>query len=93
MLLGMKYPIVADAINAAGGAKAVASELGLSEWGVQKWGHVGLPAKHVLWLAERTDWQYTPHLLDRDLYPHAEDGLPEAMRKKRARAVLAEGRA
>jgi DNA-binding transcriptional regulator YdaS (Cro superfamily) len=39
---------------------------------------------YVLKVAEATEWQVTPHELRPDLYPHPDDGLPEAYRKRLA---------
>lgn len=71
------------AIEIAGGTKSVASALGMSEWGVRKWVHDGIPPKHVLWLAEASGWQITPNELAPELYPYATDGLPKVVRKAR----------
>lgn len=68
---------IAGAIQILGGASAVAARRGLkTAWGVAKWVRDGLPAEHVLWLAEQTEWRYTPHELRPDIYPHPDDGMP-----------------
>lgn len=68
---------VAQAIQHLGGPAAVATLRGLkTAWGASKWTRDGLPAEHVIWLSERTEWKFTPHQLRPDLYPHPDDGLP-----------------
>lgn len=68
---------VSQAIAHLGGASAVARARGLkTAWGASKWARDGLPAEHVLWLAEQTEWLFSPHELAPDLYPHPDDGLP-----------------
>jgi hypothetical protein len=80
---------IGGAIEEAGGIGAVAKARGLSDEAVRLWRVRGaVPADHVLWLAERTGWKYSPHRLSRSLYPHPDDGLPEQMRGAR---VLAAG--
>jgi hypothetical protein len=72
---------VAQAIACVGGPSAVAKARGLkTAWGASKWARDGLPAEHVLWLAEQTGWKYSPHQLAPDLYPHPDDGLPTERR-------------
>lgn len=69
-------PLVAEAIDSLGGDSAVAKRAGLrTAWAVSKW-RAKLPADRVLWLAEQTDWKYTPNQLAPHLYPNASDGLP-----------------
>jgi DNA-binding transcriptional regulator YdaS (Cro superfamily) len=41
------------------------------------------PAEEVLGTCERNDFRITPHELRPDLYPNAEDGLPDAARDLR----------
>ena len=72
---------VARAIAHLNGASAVARARGLkTSWAVSKWVRDGLPAEHVLWLAEQTGWRFTPHTLAPALYPHPDDGLPPDLR-------------
>lgn len=72
---------VSSAIAHLGGATAVAKARGLkTAWGVSKWTRDGLPAEHVLWLAEQTQWEFSPHDLAPELYPHPDDGLPAERR-------------
>jgi hypothetical protein len=73
--------LIARAIDEAGGTRAVALALDMSEWGVRKWVHDGIPAKHVIALAELGGWRTTPHELAPSLYPHPDDGLPAAARQ------------
>lgn len=69
--------VIAEALKKAGGVKAVATALGMSEEGVRLWRSRGkVPPEHVIWLAERTGWEHTPNQLAGDLYPHPDDGLP-----------------
>ena len=73
--------VIGEAIERAGGIKAVATARKLSEEGVRLWRARGkVPADHVLWLAEETRWEYTPHRIAPDLYPHEHDGLPQHLR-------------
>lgn len=81
---------VARAIAIAGGAAGLARARGLkTAWGVAKWAKEGLPAEHVLWLSERTQWQITPHQLAPRLYPYPDDGLPSEHRGAAHRAEAA----
>jgi len=80
-----KNPHVAAAIDSLGGPSEVARRRGLTPWAVSKWTR-RLPAEHVLWLAEQTEWQYTPHQLAPALYPNPGDALP-ANRGRGATAV------
>ena len=74
---------VERAIDLAGGTKAVAVALDMSEWGVRKWVHHGIPSERVIWLASQCRWQVTPHQLAPSLYPHPSDGLPRTRRNGR----------
>jgi DNA-binding transcriptional regulator YdaS (Cro superfamily) len=67
---------VERAIREAGGTKAVACALDMSEWGVRKWVHNGVPPERVIWLSERGGWVVTPHELAPSIYPYPNDGLP-----------------
>lgn len=83
-----------DALRGAfkllGGAPQVARLRGLkTAWGAAKWLREGLPAEHVLWLAEQTEWHFTPHQLAPQMYPHPDDGLPVNRRALPARATAA----
>jgi hypothetical protein len=81
-MLGMDASeIIAAAIAAGGGNLAVGKELGISDEGVRLWKERGVvPAKYVIALAELGKWQYTPHKIAPDLYPHDDDGLPAGRR-------------
>ncbi len=73
--------VIAEALKEAGGISAVAKALNMSEEGVRLWRARGaVPAGNVLWLAERTEWKYTPHRIAPELYPHPDDGLPPERR-------------
>ncbi|SRR5258708_936137 len=72
-------PAVAEAIKHLGGDSAVARLIGVKPWAVSKW-RKKLPPGRVLWLAEQTGWQWTPHQLAPTLYPHPSDGLPDHLR-------------
>lgn len=74
---------VKEAIRRAGKAPRVAGLLNLKQQAVSKWVKK-LPAGRVLDLSELTNWEITPHQLAPDLYPHPNDGLPEALRNKAA---------
>jgi len=79
----MDSTIIKAAIGQAGGARAVADARGLrSEWGVQKWARDGVPAEHVIPLAELTGWITTPHMLSPEIYPHPLDGVPSGARER-----------
>jgi DNA-binding transcriptional regulator YdaS (Cro superfamily) len=75
---------VAEAINLIGGDSAVARLLNIRPWAVSKW-RKALPAHRVIWLAEKTGWQKTPHQLCPTLYPNADDGIPPHLRLARHR--------
>lgn len=80
-------PMVSEAIDSLGGDSAVQKLAGLeTSWAVAKW-RKSLPAGRVLWLAEQTDWKYTPHQLGPELYPNQYDGVPP--NKKRVAAAAA----
>ncbi len=82
----MSNPNVAKAIELAGGAARVMEQLGLkTPWAVNKWKQ-SMPSERVLWLAEATGWQVTPHELRDDLYPNPDDALPPEIRDARAAA-------
>jgi len=69
---------IAEAIAMAGGLSAVAKQAKpkqLTAWAVSKWLH-SLPPGRVLFLAELTRWQKTPHQLCPSMYPNPTDGLP-----------------
>ena len=86
----MDSTIIKAAIQQAGGARAVADARGLrSEWGVQKWAHVGVPAEHVIPLAVMTNWETTPHMLSPEIYPSPLDGMPDGVRLKRLKVAAA----
>lgn len=73
--------VIGEALKRAGGVGAVAKALNMSEEGVRLWRARGaIPAGNVLWLAEQTEWEFTPHQLASELYPHPDDGLPQERR-------------
>lgn len=73
---------VESAIRRVGGPAEVARRRKLkTRWGVAKWIRDGLPAEHVIWLAEQTGWAFTPHQLRPDLYPNPTDGIPPKRRQ------------
>ena len=85
----MLESVTAQAIADLGGPSAVARMRDCSPWAVTLWIRRGIPADHVLWLAERTDWKYTPHQISPNLYPHADDGLPVDRRGNSPEGVAA----
>lgn len=68
-------PAVTEAIRFLKGDSAVARMAGVTVYAVGKWRRK-LPAHRVLWLAAKTDWQFTPHQLCPQLYPNPADALP-----------------
>ena len=77
---------VAQALDKLGGDSAVARLLNLTPWAISKW-RKRLPERRVLWLSEQTAWEFTPHQLSPDLYPHPDDGLPPELRGNGARGA------
>jgi DNA-binding transcriptional regulator YdaS (Cro superfamily) len=71
---------IEKAIMAAGGVRAIAAALGMSGWGVRKWVHDGIPAKHIIWLSRQGRWQVKPHEIAPDIYPYPGDGMPRGKR-------------
>lgn len=69
------------------GLSALASELNVTYQAIRKWERQGVPADRVLRLSEVTHWEYTPHAIRPDIYPHNEDGLPAEMRGQPAQAA------
>lgn len=62
------------------GLTILASQLNVTYQAVRKWERQGVPADRVLRLCEILDWEFTPHQLRPDIYPHSDDGLPECRR-------------
>lgn len=77
---------VAQAVGHLGGPSAVArlrkrdGLRGKTPWAISKWIAERIPAENVLWLSQKTDWKFTPHMLAPTLYPNANDGLPKRKR-------------
>lgn len=67
------------AIQAAGGAAALARSFGIKSQAISQWDKA--PDGRVLAIAEATGWQVTPHQLRPDLYPYPSDALPKDKRK------------
>lgn len=68
---------IKDAINRAGGVGTVAKHFGISPVSVYEWiSAERLPADRVIPLAKLTEWAFTPHTLNPNLYPNPHDGLP-----------------
>lgn len=67
-------------IDIKGSQTALAAVVGARQQSVGYWLKEGLPGEHVLKIAADVNYVITPHQLRPDLYPHPEDGLPEAMR-------------
>lgn len=59
-------------------ASELARKLGVTPQGVGQWKTV--PSDRVIEVSRACDWRVTPHELRPDLYPHPDDGLPEALR-------------
>ncbi len=71
-------PVLDRAVKRAGGAAAVARAFGISAVSVGEWLKKGkLPPHRVIPLSALTDWEFTPHALEPDLYPNKRDGLPD----------------
>ena len=73
------------AVEIAGGQLALANRLDAKVKQAHVWGWInktrdGVPAEHVISVAEATGWAVTPHELRPDLYPHPHDGLPVHLR-------------
>lgn len=80
--------LIGEALKKAGGVGAVAKALNMSEEGVRLWRARGaVPAGSVLWLSERTEWEYTPHQIAPEIYPHPDDGLPPERRPAPAQSA------
>jgi DNA-binding transcriptional regulator YdaS (Cro superfamily) len=76
----MDYDALQAAIRICGGQGALARRLTppAKAQAVQQWRQV--PSDRVLAVARAVDFRVTPHQLRPDLYPHPEDGLPNALR-------------
>ncbi|WP_369055021.1 transcriptional regulator [Burkholderia gladioli] len=73
-------PLLDRAMKRAGGNAAVARAFGISAVSVGEWLKKGkLPPHRVIPVSALTDWEFTPHLLDPDLYPNERDGLPDEL--------------
>ena len=71
---------IAQVIQDAGGIPAVAKQLGINPVSVYEWiGANRLPPKRVISVASLTGWKYTPNMLDAQLYPNPNDGLPSEL--------------
>ena len=60
--------------------EAIARAAGVKYQHVQQWNPEGIPPQYVLVLCEASAWAITPHMLRPDLYPNADDALPQSMR-------------
>lgn len=70
--------VLKRAVTRAGGPSAVARAFGISPVSVGEWiKKDDLPAPRILPLAALTQWEFTPHMLNSDLYPNVSDGLPK----------------
>jgi hypothetical protein len=84
--------VISRALEKAGGISAVARARNLSDEAVRLWRARGsVPADHVLWLAERAEWDPRPHDLAPTLYPHPDDGMPPDLRGASARSRASRG--
>lgn len=66
------------------GLLKLATEMGVSYQAVRKWESLGVPPDRVIKLCELMSWEFLPHQLRPDIYPHPDDGLPVSMRSKSA---------
>ncbi|SAL47242.1 hypothetical protein AWB74_02116 [Caballeronia arvi] len=72
--------IIKQAVDAAGGARAVSQALGIGRISVYEWIYKDrLPKDRVLELAKLTEYKYTPHALAPKHYPNPADGIPVAL--------------
>lgn len=62
------------------GLVPLAQAIGVSYQAVQRYIKDRVPAEKVISLCAADGWQVTPHQLRPDLYPHADDGLPDDVR-------------
>lgn len=69
--------LLEQAVKRAGGAAAVARAFNISPVSVGEWLKKGkLPANRAIPLSALTEWEFTPHMLDAEIYPNERDGLP-----------------
>ncbi|QDQ25312.1 helix-turn-helix domain-containing protein [Chitinimonas arctica] len=72
-----------EVIESSGGRTKVAARLGVTYQGLNDWLNRGVvPPERVLPLCRSCDWRTTPHQIRADVYPHPDDGLPQAFRKQ-----------
>jgi DNA-binding transcriptional regulator YdaS (Cro superfamily) len=77
------------AVDMLDGQVRTANAVGVRQAHVWRWlntTRAGVPAEYVIPISAATDYQVTPHELRPDLYPHPDDGLPEALRQVPAAA-------
>ena len=67
-MIKQQAEIIKSAIQAAGGARAIARELDLSASSVHMWYVNGVPAKRVLWLCRASGNVVTPSQLRPDVF-------------------------
>jgi len=90
MLRGMSTPAPFEEVCRVIGSYAAIGAIfdpPVSPQAVSKWVDAGVPPDRVLTIARATDYLVTPHRLRPDLYPHPDDGLPEARRGEQGRAA------
>lgn len=63
---------------------ATGAVVGVNQQTVAAWLSKGVPPKHVIPLCAAVFYRVTPHQLRPDVYPHPDDGLPEALRNQAA---------
>jgi len=72
-------------IEVAGSQQKLALLIGGVQTRVSEWRRRGqVPADAVLPVCEAVNFAVTPHELRPDIYPHPDDGLPEALRNQAA---------
>ena len=82
-------------IEIIGSQTSLGEKIGLGQATVSAWINryqhkVG--SDYVIAVAEAVEWKITPHELRPDIYPHPDDGLPDAMRGDGLPAVFSNNR-